>query len=147
MKKFSETEKLETSTPTVRPTKRSRFRRQEKGATAVEYALMVGLIAVGIISAVSSLRDKTSATFNNVGGAISGATPASVHYESVTGVHGVGGVVIPAVYYKAGGVLPGSVQNATSASEASTAFVADSWSYFSGGAGGNCNVFVCFKVK
>jgi pilus assembly protein Flp/PilA len=50
-------------------------RRAERGATAVEYALMVGLIAVGIITAVASLRDKTSSTFNTVNSAM--GTPAS----------------------------------------------------------------------
>jgi pilus assembly protein Flp/PilA len=39
---------------------------EERGATAVEYALMVGLIAVGIIIAVSALSNKTAATFNKV---------------------------------------------------------------------------------
>lgn len=39
----------------------------ERGATAVEYALMVGLIAVGIITAVVVLKDKVAATFNTVG--------------------------------------------------------------------------------
>lgn len=43
---------------------------EERGATAVEYALMVGLIAVGIITAVSALRDKVSNTFNNVNNAM-----------------------------------------------------------------------------
>jgi pilus assembly protein Flp/PilA len=42
----------------------------ERGATAVEYALMVGLIAVGIITAVAALRDKVSSTFNNVNNAM-----------------------------------------------------------------------------
>ncbi len=43
------------------------FRRPvERGATAVEYALMVGLIGVGITAAASSLQTKTSATFNKV---------------------------------------------------------------------------------
>lgn len=40
--------------------------RGEKGATAVEYALIIGLIAVGIIAAVTGLRDKLIATFNAV---------------------------------------------------------------------------------
>jgi pilus assembly protein Flp/PilA len=41
-------------------------RDSEDGATAVEYALMVGLIAVGIITAVVALRNKVSSTFSNV---------------------------------------------------------------------------------
>jgi pilus assembly protein Flp/PilA len=39
---------------------------QERGATAVEYALMVGLIAVGIITAVVFLKNKVASTFNTV---------------------------------------------------------------------------------
>ena len=39
---------------------------QERGATAVEYALMVGLIAVGIITAVVILKNKVASTFNTV---------------------------------------------------------------------------------
>jgi pilus assembly protein Flp/PilA len=46
------------------------IRDRETGATAVEYALMVGLIAVGIITAVAALRDKVSSTFNNVNNAM-----------------------------------------------------------------------------
>jgi Flp pilus assembly pilin Flp len=34
--------------------------RAERGATAIEYALMVGLLAIGIISAVTALKDVTS---------------------------------------------------------------------------------------
>lgn len=43
---------------------------EERGATAVEYALMVGLIAVGIITAVVFLKDKVATTFNTVGNTI-----------------------------------------------------------------------------
>jgi pilus assembly protein Flp/PilA len=43
---------------------------EERGATAVEYALMVGLIAVGIITAVVALKDKVSTTFQKVGNAV-----------------------------------------------------------------------------
>jgi pilus assembly protein Flp/PilA len=39
---------------------------EERGATAVEYALMVGLIAVAIIGAVSLLGDKVKTTFNGI---------------------------------------------------------------------------------
>ena len=38
----------------------------ERGATAVEYALMVGLIAVAIIAAVSALGNKVKDTFNSI---------------------------------------------------------------------------------
>ena len=39
---------------------------REHGATAVEYGLMVALIAVVIIAAVTLLGNKLSTTFNNV---------------------------------------------------------------------------------
>ena len=38
----------------------------ERGATAVEYALMVGLIAVAIIGTVTLLGNKVKATFNTI---------------------------------------------------------------------------------
>ncbi len=40
---------------------------EERGATAVEYALMVGLIAIGIITSVVFLKNKVATTFNKVG--------------------------------------------------------------------------------
>jgi pilus assembly protein Flp/PilA len=39
---------------------------EERGATAVEYALMVGLIAVAIIGAVSVLGDRIKNAFNSI---------------------------------------------------------------------------------
>ena len=42
----------------------------DRGATAVEYALMVGLIAVGIIVSVVALKTKVAKTFNTVAGTI-----------------------------------------------------------------------------
>ena len=44
----------------------------ERGATAVEYALMVGLIAVAIIAAVSALGNKVKTTFNNISNTLPG---------------------------------------------------------------------------
>ena len=40
--------------------------RKERGATAVEYGLLVGLIAVAIIVAVTALGGQLSTLFNNV---------------------------------------------------------------------------------
>ena len=37
---------------------------QEHGATAVEYALMVAFIALGVVVAAKSLGDKTTQVFN-----------------------------------------------------------------------------------
>jgi pilus assembly protein Flp/PilA len=44
--------------------------KSERGATAVEYGLMVALIAAVIIAAVVFLGQKTSSTFNCTAGAI-----------------------------------------------------------------------------
>jgi pilus assembly protein Flp/PilA len=45
----------------------------ERGATAVEYALMVGLIAVAIIATVSLLGSKVQKTFNDIAETLPGA--------------------------------------------------------------------------
>jgi len=44
------------------------FLRDEDGATAVEYGIMVALIAVVIITAVALVGDKLSGLFNYVAG-------------------------------------------------------------------------------
>ena len=45
-------------------------RRSEKGATAVEYGLMVALIAIVIIAAVILLGTRLSSLFDQVAGSI-----------------------------------------------------------------------------
>jgi pilus assembly protein Flp/PilA len=45
----------------------------EGGATAVEYALMVALIAVVIIAAVTLIGNNASSKFSQVGSAVGGA--------------------------------------------------------------------------
>ncbi|MFD2092071.1 Flp family type IVb pilin [Blastococcus deserti] len=47
-----------------------RLKREEKGATAVEYGLMVGLIAVVIIAAVTLLGNDLRALFERIAGAL-----------------------------------------------------------------------------
>jgi pilus assembly protein Flp/PilA len=47
--------------------------REEKGATAVEYALMVALIAAVIIVAVTTIGTNAEDKFNEVGDAVGGA--------------------------------------------------------------------------
>jgi pilus assembly protein Flp/PilA len=44
------------------------FLRDESGATAIEYGLIAGLIAVVIISAVTSVGTKVSKQFSTVAG-------------------------------------------------------------------------------
>ena len=52
-----------------------RLKRDEKGATAVEYGLMVGLIAVVIIAAVTTLGTELKDLFTSIGTKL-GAIPA-----------------------------------------------------------------------
>ncbi|MGH2679893.1 MAG: Flp family type IVb pilin [Actinomycetota bacterium] len=47
---------------------------EEHGATAVEYALMVALIAVVIIAAVTFIGTSAESKFNEVGTAVNGAS-------------------------------------------------------------------------
>lgn len=51
-----------------------RLSTEERGATAVEYGLMVALIAVVIIGAVTLLGDNLVAIFNDVADSVGGAT-------------------------------------------------------------------------
>ncbi len=51
----------------------TRLRRDEKGATAVEYGLMVGLIAVVIIAAVALLGTQLNGLFETIGTKLGGA--------------------------------------------------------------------------
>lgn len=44
----------------------TRFRHDEDGATAIEYALVAGLIAVVIIAAVTSIGETLSDSFSEV---------------------------------------------------------------------------------
>jgi pilus assembly protein Flp/PilA len=46
----------------------------DEGATAVEYALLVGLIAVIIISSVTLLGGNIDAMFNDIAGQLGGGT-------------------------------------------------------------------------
>ena len=43
-----------------------KFVANESGATAIEYALIASLVAVGIIAAVSAMSTKLQNTFNEV---------------------------------------------------------------------------------
>lgn len=47
--------------------------RDEQGATAIEYGLIAALIAVAAITAMQSLGNQLSTTFNKVGTSLSGA--------------------------------------------------------------------------
>ncbi|MGY1804925.1 Flp family type IVb pilin [Blastococcus sp. SYSU D00922] len=43
-----------------------RLKREEKGASAVEYALLVGLIAAAVVAAVAIFGEKLDGLFRNI---------------------------------------------------------------------------------
>lgn len=43
-----------------------KFLKDEEGAAAIEYALLVGLIAVAIVAAVTALGTKVAGTFTSI---------------------------------------------------------------------------------
>lgn len=51
----------------------ARFAQDESGATAIEYGLIAALISVGIIAAVTLLRDQLNAVFAQITAALAGA--------------------------------------------------------------------------
>ena len=53
----------------------SRLDREEKGATAVEYGLIVGLIAVAIIAGLVFLAPAITDLFTGIAGELDGAQP------------------------------------------------------------------------
>lgn len=55
----------------------ARTRRDEKGATAVEYGIMVALIAVVVIAAVTLLGGNLTTTFNDVACKVQGKAYAA----------------------------------------------------------------------
>jgi pilus assembly protein Flp/PilA len=50
-----------------------RFLTSEDGPTAVEYAVLVGLIVIGIVAAVSALASQMSGTFSSVSSTLAGS--------------------------------------------------------------------------
>jgi pilus assembly protein Flp/PilA len=50
------------------------FLRDEEGASAIEYALLVALIALGITAALTSFSGKISSLFNAAGNKLDAAT-------------------------------------------------------------------------
>ena len=53
-----------------------KLRRNEEGATAIEYGLIAALIAVAAITAMSSLGTNLSTTFTKVSSSMTGTPPA-----------------------------------------------------------------------
>ena len=55
----------------------TRFLKDESGATAIEYGLIVALIAVIIVTAVTTLGGNLRSAFNKAGSAVSTANAAT----------------------------------------------------------------------
>lgn len=53
----------------------SSFFEREDGASAIEYAIIAGLIAVGVITAAKLLGVEVSSLFTRISGELKGATP------------------------------------------------------------------------
>ena len=51
------------------------FWKDEEGATAIEYGLIAGLIAVAIIAALTALGADLTALFTRIGAALDAITP------------------------------------------------------------------------
>ncbi|VEF46229.1 Flp pilus assembly protein, pilin Flp [Bacillus freudenreichii] len=47
-----------------------RLIKEEEGQALTEYGLLVGLIAIGVIGALTLLRDELRDVFNRIGGAL-----------------------------------------------------------------------------
>lgn len=54
----------------------ARFRKDESGATAIEYGLIAAIVGIGIITAVTAMKDELNATFEGVESALSTANGA-----------------------------------------------------------------------
>ena len=55
----------------------TRFKQDESGATAIEYGLIAALIAVVIITALTTLGTGLTNTFTSVSGKLGAAAPAA----------------------------------------------------------------------
>ena len=49
------------------------LRRDDRGVTSVEYALLVALVAIGIVMGVKPLTGALNGTFNNIATTLQGA--------------------------------------------------------------------------
>jgi pilus assembly protein Flp/PilA len=53
-------------------TKFSRFLKDESGATAIEYGLIAALVGVGLITALTGLKDDLATLFGDIGTTLTG---------------------------------------------------------------------------
>ncbi len=49
-----------------------RFARDERGASLVEYATLIGIITVGLVAAITALQGEIVAAFNAIGALLPG---------------------------------------------------------------------------
>ncbi len=66
----------------------TRFRKNESGATAIEYGLIAGLMAVIIIGALATFGDGLKNTFAELGGKL---TATANQVKGTSGTGGTGG--------------------------------------------------------
>ena len=66
----------------------TRFRKNESGATAIEYGLIAGLMAVAVIGAVTAFGPGLTNTFTELGGKL---TATANQVKGTTGTGGTGG--------------------------------------------------------
>ena len=55
----------------------ARFRKDESGATAIEYGLIAALISVAIIAGASTLGNNLSSTFTNIADKVKNQNPTT----------------------------------------------------------------------
>jgi pilus assembly protein Flp/PilA len=53
-----------------------RFAREERGASFVEYAVLVGIVAIGCIAFMGTFRGQIQTAFTNMGNSLVTNTPA-----------------------------------------------------------------------
>lgn len=57
----------------------NRFAEDRRGATALEYGLIVGVIAVGLITTLGNFGNTISNTFTRIGNSLSTVAPAATN--------------------------------------------------------------------
>lgn len=72
----------------------SKFLKNEQGITSIEYALISGLIALAIISSVSSVGSAVNGAFNKVADQMSGKTESVATATSDSGTGNTGNTVV-----------------------------------------------------
>ena len=64
------------------------FARAEKGATAIEYGLIAGLVAVAIIAAVTLAGDNLTTTWNSIASGLDSSSGSSSTSSTSTSTSG-----------------------------------------------------------